>query len=231
MILVAVCHEKQLNRSRIIIYMKKLLIFDLDGTLSDSSEGILYCYRKTGEAFGKTNVPEKSLRSGLGGPFVENMVRILGIPQEKIMDGVKVYVSNYIEKGFSMCSGFPRTREALEGLRAKGYILCVATMMVEEFSIKTLEKLEIRDLFLSVRGTNLKTAISKRELIEKCLADAGATVEEAVMIGDSLDDLDAAESIGMDFVAASYGYGLPKELCEERGITYVEEPIGLCDVL
>ena len=123
------------------------------------------------------------------------------------------------------------TWEALECLRSKSYVLCVATMMVEEFSVRTLEKLGIRDMFLSVRGTNFKTAISKRELIEKCLADAGATVEEAVMIGDSLDDLDAAESIGMDFVAASYGYGLPKELCEERGITYVEEPIGLCDVL
>jgi len=211
--------------------MKKLLIFDLDGTLSDSSEGILYCYRKTGEAFGKTDIPEETLRSGLGGPFAENMMRIIGIPPEKIMDGVKVYVGNYIDKGFSMCSGFPGTRKALENLRDKGYVMCVATMMVEEFSIKTLEKLGILDLFLSVRGTNLKTAIYKRELIEKCLADAGATVDETVMIGDSYDDLDAASTMEMDFIAAAYGYGLPKELCEEKGIAYVEEPMGLCDIL
>ncbi|MBR4226149.1 MAG: HAD hydrolase-like protein [Candidatus Methanomethylophilaceae archaeon] len=211
--------------------MKKLLIFDLDGTLSDSSEGILYCYRKTGEAFGRTDIPEDSLRSGLGGPFAENMMRIIGIPPEKVMDGVKVYVSNYVEKGFSMCSGFPGTREALEGLRSKGYVLCVATMMVEEFSVRTLEKLGIRDLFLSVRGTNLKTAVYKDELIRRCLSDAGAAVDEAVMIGDSFDDLDAARGMGMDFIAAAYGYGLPPEVCEREGLRYVEEPMGLCGIL
>ncbi len=211
--------------------MKKLLVFDLDGTLSDSSEGILYCYRRTGEAFGRTDIPEESLRSGLGGPFVENMVRIIGIPPERIMDGVKVYLSHYVDKGFSMCTGYPGARKALECLRSKGYVLCVATMMVEEFSVRTLEKLGIHDMFLSVRGTNFKTAVSKRELIERCLADADADVDEAVMIGDSFDDLDAARALGMDFVAAAYGYGLPKDVCEREGVPYAESLPELCDLL
>jgi phosphoglycolate phosphatase len=204
--------------------MKKLLIFDLDGTLSDSSEGILYCYRKTAEAFGITGISEESYRSGLGGPFVENMIRILGISQDRIMDAVKIYVSHYIEKGFSLCGGFPGTKESLEYLRTKGYVMCVATMMVEEFSVKTLEKLGIRDCFLSVNGTNLKTPINKCQLIQKCLDDADAKADYAVMIGDCDDDMESAGKMGIDFVAATYGYGLTKEFCEEKGIPYAESP-------
>ncbi len=211
--------------------MKRLLIFDMDGVLSDSSEGILYCYRKTGEEFGRADIPEGLLRSGLGGPFAENIMRILDIPPERTMDAVKVYVSHYIEKGFDMCSGFPGTREALEALRAKGYVMCVATMMAEEFALRTMERLGLRDLFLSIRGASLKEPVQKRELVGRCLSDAGATADEAVMIGDTEDDLEAAKAVGMDFVAVTYGYGFTDESCERRGLRHARDPKGLSEIL
>ncbi|MBP5203281.1 MAG: HAD family hydrolase [Candidatus Methanomethylophilaceae archaeon] len=207
--------------------MKKLLIFDLDGTLSNSSDGILHCYKRTAEAFGRTDIPDEVLRTGLVGPFAENMKRIVGISDERLMDGVKVYVSLFAKEGFDMVKGFPGTAEALEELRSEGYRMCIATLMAEDFSEVTLEKLGIRPFFDRINSANTKYPVTKVQLVEKCLEDMGVRPEDAVMIGDSEDDLNAAEAVGAGFLGVTYGYELTKESCEERGIPSVSEPAGI----
>ncbi len=211
--------------------MKRLLIFDLDGTLSDSSDGILHCYRSTGEAFGRTDIPEEVLRTGLVGPFAENMKRIVGIPDERLMDGVRFYVSVFAKEGFGMVKGFPGTAEALEELRSEGYGMCVATLMAEEFSELALEKLGIRPFFDHINSASTKVPVTKAELIRRCLEDMGAEPEDAVIIGDSLDDLNAAEAVGAGFLGVTYGYELTEELCREKGIPSASEPAGIPEAL
>ncbi len=211
--------------------MRELLIFDLDGTLSDSSEGILHCYRKTGEAFGRPDIPEEVLRTGLVGPFAENMKRIVGIPDERLMEGVAFYVSLFAKEGFEKGKAFPGTAEALGKLRDRGHRMCVATLMAEEFSERTLERLGIRGFFDMVCSASTKVPVSKTELVTRCLEGMGRRPEEAVVIGDSVDDLEAARSVGAGFVGVTYGYGLTREHCEREGVPSASEPSGIPDAL
>ena len=211
--------------------MKKLLIFDLDGTLSDSSAGVIHCYKKTCEKFGVKNVPEEEFRKGLGGPFAENLLRITGLPKERLREAVDYYVSVFASEGFGMCRGFPGIRETLENLRSQGYRMCVATLMADDFTGKFLGKLGIDGLFDSVRSANVSVPVTKKELILKCLEDAGTAGKDAVMIGDSADDMESAAEAGLGFIAAAYGYGLPESVCIEKGIKYVKKPEDLLGIL
>jgi len=197
---------------------KKLLIFDMDGTINDSSSGITYCFKKTCEAFGKDDVTEELLRTGLCGPFVENLLNIVGIEQSQVPEAVDIYVRHYSSEGQFMSTLFPDVPETLAYLRSKGYDLAVATLMVEGYALKTLEDRGILDHFDTVHGASLDVEYTKQYLIEQCLDSVGASPEESVMIGDGRDDHISAVKAGIDFIGVSYGYEIDQEYCRSNGI-------------
>ena len=133
----------------------KLIIFDLDGTVNDSSPGIIYCFRRTGESFGKPNLSDEFLQSGLSGPFEVNIARLLDLRPDQVSEAIKEYITYYTECGQKMARMFKGMRETLEYLKSRGYLLGVATMMVDEYARGTLENYGIIDLFDTIHGTSL----------------------------------------------------------------------------
>jgi len=208
----------------------KLIIFDLDGTVNDSSPGIMYCFQRTGEAYGITDIAPEMLRSGLCGPFEDNISRILGLKPEQVSQAISIYVEHYTEKGASMCEMFPGVRETILDLKGKGYLIGLATMMVNEYARETLRRYGILDLFDTVHGTNFTTPYAKEDLIDFCLMDLDIQPEEAVLVGDGIDDHRAAMVSGTGFIAAKYGYGIKDEYCENTGIEGIWKVSDLSDM-
>lgn len=206
---------------------KKLIIFDQDGTLVDTAPGSVWCFRKTAEDFGRTGITDGEFYSGLCGPFLYNVKRVLDLDDSEVMPAILDYVRTYGEfECYNDYNEYPCMKEVLREL-SKSFKLAVATMMYGEYSVKTLTHMGVADLFTTIQGTVLDRFLSKQDVIDECMRIAGCTPEEAIVIGDSPDDLCAARGAGIDFIGVAYGYGFTVEDCRKEGIPYVEKPSDL----
>ncbi len=207
--------------------MKKLIIFDMDGTLNDSSPGIVYCFRKTCEFYGKTDVTDDILRTGLSGPFTENLKSIIRIDDSQIPEAIDYYVRHYAAEGQSMAKLFPGVDPLLKKLKGSGYKLAVATHMAEEYAINTLKRESVFDYFDVVHGASFEIEYSKGDLIEQCLRSLNVSADDSVMVGDGVDDHQSAKGLGVDFIGAGYGYEIDQDYCMANGIPFLKSPEDL----
>ena len=137
------------------------VFFDLDGTLSESGEGILWCVRRTIEDL-KIVVPENfRLESFIGPPLADSFYR-LGLDDEKVKLGVKTYKSYYDTKGKYMNKAYDGIKELLERLREKGYKLGVATSKYELFARQIIDNIGLLQYFDFVSGATANAERQKK---------------------------------------------------------------------
>ena len=209
----------------------KLVIFDLDGTLNNSAQTIKYCFRRTGEYYGKYDISEERLDTGLTGPFDVNISKVLGLKPEQVGEAIRKYSVHFEETSPVMSKLFPGSTETILYLKEHGCKIGLATMMVETYAVAILRNYGILDLFDSVHGTTEDFRYGKEDLIRFCLIDTGLNAEDAIMVGDGLDDHRAAKVARTRFVAALYGFGLDKEYCIENDIPGISDVSELKDLI
>ena len=115
--------------------MAKTILFDLDGTLTDSGEGIINCAVMTLEHYGCPIPDREELRSFVGPPLHETFIKY-GIPADQTEEAIKVYRSRYVPIGAYENTPYPGIQELLETLKQQGHTLYVATSKPEAMSIK-----------------------------------------------------------------------------------------------
>lgn len=210
---------------------RRLVILDMDGTLADTSSPIIACYRATAVSLGLPVPDTDSLRHALGGSLRNNLARVFDLRGADLEEALLVYRRHYISRGETAVAPFDGVIEIVKQLSSEGYLLAVATMRLEYLADDMLSRWGIRDLFGPVCGADVDDLKPKADMIRRCLAATGCYASEALMIGDSPDDYHAAMQCGMPFIAASYGYSLPAELCEERGIPHVDSASAIPDAV
>jgi phosphoglycolate phosphatase len=130
-----------------------------------------------------------------------------------------------------MAELFPGIEPLLNQLKKSGYKLAIATHMAEEYAIKTLKRESVFDYFDVIHGASFEIEYSKRDLIEQCLQSLDISSEDSVMIGDGIDDHLSAKSLGIEFIAAEYGYEIDTDYCSLNGIQYISRPEELLHML
>lgn len=204
--------------------MFKTILFDLDGTLTDSSSGImnsiLYALDKMGI---KENDTEK-LKKFLGPPLVDSFMEFYGFSREKAETAVEYYREYFSTKGLlenSVYSGIP---ELLSSLKKLGKTLIVATSKPEPFTNRILEHFDLIKFFDFVAGSNMdNTRCKKAEVISYALTSCNITdLSDTVMIGDREHDIIGAKAVGISSVGVLYGYGNYEEL-SAAGADYIAE--------
>jgi len=209
----------------------KLVIFDLDGTVNDSSPGVIHCFQATAEAFGKILPRDEVIRYGLTGPFEKNIKNLLELRDDQVKDAIDEFVRLYIAEGQWESRLFPGIEDVLRELKSKGYLVGLATLMAQEFAEGTLKRRGIIDYFDTINGASLTTYIAKEDLIDKCLLATESSPEESLMIGDSTDDYRASNICNVEFLGVTYGYGLNQEICVRNSIKYVDSPKELVEAI
>lgn len=209
----------------------RLAVFDLDGTIADSKEGIFFSYRHVAEVLGKPEPSIEELNASLGGPLPENIKRLYDLDDDTVSKAVSIYRDEYSRKGESMVKPFPGIIATIERIRAMGVRVAVATLKVDRFAFGLLNDWGIAWMFHSIHGADDEGEYTKADLIKWCMYDAGVSEDETVMVGDSMDDLEAARECGIRFIGASYGFSLPKERCDEEGVDSAESPTALADLV
>lgn len=191
--------------------MKKTILFDLDGTLTDSGEGIINCAILALEHFGCPIPSREEMRVFVGPPLHESFINH-GVPADKADEAIKVYRSRYIPIGAFENTPYPGIRELLETLQAAGHTLCVATSKPEGMSIKILEHFDLAKYFHRICGASMDTSRSTKEDVIAYLLEQNGRADNMVMVGDTKFDILGAKHHGIPAIGVSWGYGKVEDM-------------------
>lgn len=209
--------------------MKKTVLFDLDGTLTDSGEGIINCATLALRHFGLPIPAYADMRTFVGPPLRDSFIRF-GVPADQADEAIRVYRSRYIPTGMFENTPYPGIRELLEALRAEGYTLYVATSKPEEMSVTILEKFDLAKYFHRICGASIDSSRSTKDAVIAYLLESSGAKEDMVMVGDTKYDILGAKAHGIPAIGVGWGYGKVKEM-EEAGAVGIaqtmDELIGL----
>ena len=190
-------------------------LFDLDGTLTDSGEGIMNSIRHALHKFGITEYEETTLRKFIGPPLAECFQKYFDLSPEEARKGIDYYREYYTDGGMFENEVYHGVKELLEGLNAKGKTLIVATSKPELFAEQILEHFELDRYFEEITGSELSgQRTRKAEVIAEALRRMAAAPEHTVMVGDRRHDVEGAHANGVRCIGVLYGYGGREELTE-----------------
>ena len=209
------------------------VFFDLDGTLTDSREGILRCLRHALAAVGRIAPEDAVLERTIGLPLREVLAELTGGAANGLGDlALRAYRQRYRAVGMFENRLYPGVVDCLTSLRAGGLGLSVVTAKVGIFAEQILEHYGIRPFFSAVYGPDLSgEGARKTPLIRRALSGEGLDPRQAVMVGDRAEDIEGARANGLRAIAVGWGYGSREELTLARPDLLVEDVAGLCVAL
>jgi phosphoglycolate phosphatase len=193
---------------------KPALIFDLDGTLTDSKPGIVGCLRQVLDA---RNMGDQGPLARFVGPPVEEWTTELlpDASNEARAELAREYRACYDREGWKNNSVFPGVRAMLAQLHQKGIPLFVCTSKQQHFAVRILDFFELSGLFTAIYGDKVGYAShTKADLLANLLREHLLSSATTWMIGDRIYDIQAAHSNGIRCLAAAWGYG-PSEECAQ----------------
>ena len=195
--------------------MYKAILFDLDGTLTDSGEGITKSVQYALEKVGKPEPDLQKLRIFVGPPLLEQFQEYAGIDEETARKAVEIYRERYAPVVIYENELYPGIPEMLSGLKQRGYKLAIASSKPENFVKIVAEYFHIDSYFDEMVGSEPEgRRTNKTEVIEETLKRLGLSEhrDQVIMVGDKEHDVFGARRAGLECIAVSYGYGTEEEL-------------------
>ena len=202
------------------------ILFDLDGTLTDSSQGIINSIIYALEKYDINDYDMPLLRKFLGPPLHESFEKFMGFDKEKSLQAVKLYREYFSSKGLLENEVYAGVNDLLQNLKENGKTLVVATSKPQPFTDKIMEHFDLAKYFDFIAGSNMDTTRSKKaEVIEYTLSECNIKDKsKVIMIGDRAEDMIGAQSAGIDSIGVEYGYGTFDEL-KNAGATYIAKTV------
>ncbi|MGB6827813.1 MAG: HAD hydrolase-like protein [Terracidiphilus sp.] len=195
-----------------------VLIFDLDGTLTDSKPGILGCLRKVIDARG---LEFAGPLDRFIGPPVEEWVSFL-LPdgsEEERLALARDYRACYDREGWSNNAVYPGVREMLAQLQAAGFALYVCTSKHHPFALRILKRFELAPFFTGIYGDQLEyLSHAKADLLARIVSERSIDRARAWMVGDRSFDIEAAHANNIRCIAAGWGYGSADEWADADAV-------------
>lgn len=206
--------------------MRRIVFFDLDGTLTDSGPGIK---ASINYALNKMNIAELGWDSDwVVGPSLWGTFKKLGVIEERLDEAVSLYRDRYNVKGYIENSVYEGIPDQLATLKSIGYLLGIATAKPTISAISILEYFKLRQHFSFEFGSNLDGSLSdKSALLKHALEVTSIDPKDSLMIGDREYDILGAKSNLIKSIGVSYGYGSKNELKEAHADFLIETPVEL----
>ena len=197
-----------------MLQFRKYVLFDLDGTLTDSEPGIIHSVLYTLERFGIQEKCPASLRRLIGPPLDESFQRFYGMTVPESKRALEIYREYFSDRGIYENAVYPGIPNLLSRLKGAGKELLLATSKPEVFAARILKHFGLAPYFSVICGCELDGRRSaKCDVIREALRRAGEPDPLfAVMVGDRIHDLEGARANGIPCVAVGYGYGSREEL-------------------
>jgi phosphoglycolate phosphatase len=192
------------------------IFFDLDGTLTDSKEGIVKCYRY---ALDKLNCPytfELKDDSVIGPPLRVIFRKILGSSDEVLIEkAVSIYRERFSTVGLFENKVYPGIPALLSSLHKKSFRMYVVTSKAKIYADRIIEHFHLSPFFSDIYGSELGGRFdNKADLIMFVLSNRNLTAEETIMVGDKREDVLAGKTNRIRTIGVTYGYGSQREIMD-----------------
>lgn len=208
----------------------KTILFDLDGTLTDSGEGIINCAWLALKHFSLPLPDKETMRVFVGPPLRDSFMRF-GVPEEDVETAIEIYRSRYIPIGMFENTPYPGIKSLLGALKAQGHKLFVATSKPEGMATAILEKFQLAPYFDLICGASLDdTRDSKDKVIAYLLEKTGGK-DDYIMVGDTAFDVEGAAVNGIPTIGVSWGYGKVEDMEAAGAKAIAHSPAELLDLL
>ena len=210
--------------------MKKAILFDLDGTLTDSGEGIIKSAAMVLEKYGLPVPDYDTMRVFVGPPLHETFIKF-GVAPEKADDAVALYRTRYTTVGKFENFPYPGIREMLEALKTASHRLFVATSKPEPMSIEILEHFDLAQYFEIICGATFDRSRSEKSDVIAYLLQQVDAKENAIMVGDTVFDVTGAACHGIPTIGVAWGYGKTEDMKKAGAAAIAETPEHLLQLL
>lgn len=207
--------------------MPALILFDLDGTLTDPVEGIINSVAYAGAQMGLRPLTVAEQRRFLGPPLQDSFAE-LGLDPAGVAEAVRHYRDYFAAEGIYENRIYDGIPAALDDLAASGMPLAVATSKPAQFAERILSHFALADYFSCVSGATIDgSRRHKTDVIDFALAKLGVAPAAAVMVGDRAQDVLGAAASGVRCVGVRWGYAEPGELEAAGASQILEAPSDL----
>lgn len=189
--------------------MKKYtcILFDLDGTLLDTSKGVLKSVKYTIDTLGLPPISEETMKTFIGPPIQNSFRSVYGLDDEMTQKAADTFRNVYKDKFLLEADHYEGMTELLVQLRAGGCKLAVATYKREDYTLRLLDALDISKYFDIIKGSDMEGKLTKADIVQYCIEGFNRNKDEVVLIGDSVNDEVGAKAQNIDFIAVTYGFG------------------------
>lgn len=203
---------------------KRYILFDLDGTLTDSREGIIRSILHALNYYGIQVEDHDTLRPFLGPPLAESFRKYFNFSQEQSLEAVGYYREYFAVKGLLENRVYDGVEELVKNLQNRGYKLFLATSKPEIYAKQIMDHFGLSPYFTFIGGATLdESRLKKADVIRYVLEENQIMdMSEVVMVGDRNQDVWGAKQNGIDVIGVLYGYGSREEL-EEAGVDAIAE--------
>lgn len=209
------------------------VLFDMDGTLVNTYQGIYNSYKYAFEKLQLSFPGEKLVGKVIGAPLFSVFKDVLNFSEEKASKATEYYRQYYSENGRKEVSVYEGMEDTLKELKKSGCILGVATLKREDFAIEILNDLNLSKYFDIVCGIDKNDKLTKAQLIERCICLNQGTKEQTILVGDSEYDAEGAKEARVDFCAVLYGFGFneAKSLKNKQISMIAENPSEIFSII
>lgn len=211
---------------------EKYIFFDLDGTVSDSSEGVFAGVRHALGEMGWPEPPAEDMGKFIGPPLRESFQKLCGMTAEESERAITLYREMYSVSGIFMFRIYPGVETMLSKLAKAGFPLAVATSKPEPYARRMLERAGLSRYFTYIAGADFAgPRTDKPAVIEYALSALNITPEQALMVGDRRHDVEGAHTFGMRCAGILWGFGSREEFAACHADFVCETPEALTELI
>ncbi len=205
---------------------KKYILFDLDGTLTDSREGIINSIIYALNFYDITVTDRESLVPFLGPPLVESFRKFYGFDNDRAEEALAHYREYFSVKGIFENRVYKGIEEMLKTLRNDGYELMLATSKPERYAKRIMDHFGLTPYFTFIGGASMDESRAKKADVIRYVLETNHLTDpsQVLMVGDRSQDVNGAHLNDLEVMGVLYGYGDRSEL-EEAGADYIAETV------
>ncbi len=212
--------------------MLKYVLFDLDGTLTESGPGIMNAAKIALNHFGIEENNVENLHKFVGPPLTESFGQRYGMNEADTQEAIAVFRKYYNVTGIYENSVFEGIQEMLQQLKSNGLLLSIASSKPRPMIDIVVDYFDIRKYFDVIVGCELDgTRSQKKEVVDEVIRLFGelsgddVVLEHSIMVGDRMYDVNGARECGLECIGVTYGYGTRQEL-QEAGAAYIVDSVN-----
>lgn len=209
------------------------VIFDLDGTLLDTREGILESVRYAAEQLRYPALPHETLLSFIGPPIQQSFMTHYGCSLEQAQEAAGIFRDYYKDSALLRASPYDGIYDLCSCLQSHGVRMAVATYKREDYALTLLRYFHFDRYCDPMHGADHENRLKKEDIISLCMAEMSASKADTVLVGDTTHDAKGALEAGIPFIGVTYGFGFqtPEDVDAYPSIGTANSPMDIAAIV